>query len=149
MKIRKGFVSNSSSSSFICEVCSNTQGGWDMVLNEAGMVECVNGHVFCESHMMAKDEKFAAALKEKMRSEFPEVMKITDIDELMKFAEENLYDYRYEIPAAACQICGLKVATDTDLIAYLLLKAGVSRKEAVDDIAATFQTYEAFKEGLK
>jgi hypothetical protein len=50
MKIRKGFVSNSSSSSYICDVCGHDESGWDLGLEEADMYECEEGHVFCTSH---------------------------------------------------------------------------------------------------
>ena len=43
MKIRNGFVSNSSSSSFICEVCGQDASGYDMSLSDAEMYECING----------------------------------------------------------------------------------------------------------
>lgn len=49
MKIRKGFVSNSSSSSFICEVCENIESERDADLGDLGMCECVNGHTMCQS----------------------------------------------------------------------------------------------------
>jgi hypothetical protein len=52
MKIRAGFVSNSSSSSFICEVCGEDASGWDLGLEDAEMVNCVNGHTFCEDHVI-------------------------------------------------------------------------------------------------
>lgn len=52
MKIRKGFVSNSSSSSFVCDVCNHDESGWDMCLEDVGMVGCENGHVFCEEHLI-------------------------------------------------------------------------------------------------
>ena len=55
MKIRKGFVTNSSSSSYICEICEEVVSGYDMGLEEAGMVECEAGHTFCVSHI---DEAF-------------------------------------------------------------------------------------------
>ena len=47
MKFRKDFVTNSSSSSYVCEICGRTESGWDMGLSEAEMMECVNGHTFC------------------------------------------------------------------------------------------------------
>ena len=47
MKFRKDFVTNSSSSSFVCDICGNVESGWDMSLQEAEMVECVNGHTIC------------------------------------------------------------------------------------------------------
>lgn len=46
MKIRHGFVSNSSSSSFICDLSGQTESGMDCNLTDFGMVECVKGHCF-------------------------------------------------------------------------------------------------------
>lgn len=46
MKIRKGFVSNSSSSSFVCCITGATEGGYDVSLYDCGMVECEKGHTF-------------------------------------------------------------------------------------------------------
>ena len=51
MKIRQGFVSNSSSSSFVCQVCGEEASGWDIGLEEACMYECEYGHTFCEDHL--------------------------------------------------------------------------------------------------
>ena len=52
MKVRIGFVSNSSSSAFICNVCKETASGWDIGLTDAGMYECNGGHYFCETHLL-------------------------------------------------------------------------------------------------
>jgi hypothetical protein len=51
MKIRNGFVSNSSSSSFICDICGNSETVWDGDLNEAGMFSC-GLHTICDSHKL-------------------------------------------------------------------------------------------------
>jgi hypothetical protein len=55
VKIRFGFVSNSSSSSFTCDVCGRNRSGWDMGLSDAYMAECRRGHMICESHIKEKD----------------------------------------------------------------------------------------------
>jgi hypothetical protein len=57
MKIRNGFVSNSSSSSFVCQICSASKTGFDCSAEELGFVVCENDHTFCESHL-TKDKKF-------------------------------------------------------------------------------------------
>lgn len=59
MKKRLGFVTNSSSSSFICEICGEIESGWDITLSEANMHTCENGHTICDSHMytFVPDEK--------------------------------------------------------------------------------------------
>lgn len=48
MKKRHGFISNSSSSSFICDVCGEEASGMNMCLEEAEMFQCVNEHTFCD-----------------------------------------------------------------------------------------------------
>jgi hypothetical protein len=53
MKIRNGFVSNSSSSSFTCAVCGDEQSGMDLCLSECEMFECTNGHTFHEECVKA------------------------------------------------------------------------------------------------
>lgn len=50
MKIRTGFVSNSSTSSFVCQICGNADAGMDASPSDFGMAECENGHTFCTSH---------------------------------------------------------------------------------------------------
>ena len=40
MKKRLGFVPNSSSSSYVCVICSSIKSGWDLCLEDAEMKEC-------------------------------------------------------------------------------------------------------------
>ena len=56
MKIRKGLVSNSSSSSFVCDVCGHSEGGWDRSAGELGFAVCVNGHTICIDHVLFDTE---------------------------------------------------------------------------------------------
>jgi len=46
MKCRKGFVSNSSSSSFVCDLTGNVEGGMDLCLTDIDMCSCEDGHEF-------------------------------------------------------------------------------------------------------
>ena len=52
MKTRKGWVANSSTSCFICDVCGTMEGGMDMDLSDFDMSECENGHTVCDSHKL-------------------------------------------------------------------------------------------------
>jgi hypothetical protein len=46
MKIRMGFVSNSSTSTFICDICGGTEAGMDLCLSDCDMSRCENGHIY-------------------------------------------------------------------------------------------------------
>jgi len=48
MKLRQGFVSNSSTTSFVCNVCGITEEGYDACLSDVGMLSCTHGHEFHE-----------------------------------------------------------------------------------------------------
>lgn len=52
MKIRTGFVSNSSSSSFICDVSGEVYSGYDAGLSDFDLMECTNEHIFHESYLV-------------------------------------------------------------------------------------------------
>lgn len=87
MKRRMGFVSNSSSSSFVCDITGETESGWDASLRDCGMAECVAGHVF-------------------ITADYPEVEKL--IEDAGDEESENYDDeiaYGYGIPQKLCPIC--------------------------------------------
>lgn len=80
MKYRSDFVTNSSSSSYTCDICGRTESGWDISLSEAGMFECVDGHTICKDEMLPVPRA--------------EMIKFMDLD-----------DVRYEISEAFCPVC--------------------------------------------
>lgn len=100
MKFRKGFVTNSSSSSFICDVCGNSEAGYDLSLEDAGMYHCVNGHYFCENHAL----------------EAKEPTNETDNDEEDDYKDDD----RYETPISRCPICQFKAVKVDDAYKFLL-----------------------------
>lgn len=81
MKIRAGFVSNSSSSSFMCDITGEISEGYDISLTDCEMVMCEHGHTF---HYDG----------------FPEVEEWISSDD----NEEG----NYELPEALCPICNGK-----------------------------------------
>ena len=127
MKIRTGFVSNSSSSSFTCDFCRENVAGWDMCLSEAEMVACVNGHVICESH-------FDKDLINKLSDEESE-----DWDE----------EWRYNLPFFYCPMCNFKVVTDDTIVKYLFHNYGLTRENIKNNIRERFGNLDEFNEQIK
>ena len=156
MKIRTGFVSNSSSCSFTCDFCARTESGWDLGLSEAGMVKCINGHTSCENHQ--KDGAFSA---EKTIAEQKEIL-LKDPDWCMTIKPdmsdreiEKLYDKwaagdaRYSLPAALCSFCTLDEVMNDNLVAYLLKSTDVTREQVLEQIREQFVGYDEFKNFIK
>ncbi len=149
MKIRKGFVSNSSSSSFTCEVCGETYSGWDMGLEDVEMHECGNGHLICDDHMLGDIDP--QAMKEFMLSygvedSQKEELKTMDDDGIEEMWEEGdfCYHIREELPASFCPICSFKDIDPTEAIKYLMKKNNLTMEALKTQIQEEFKDYDEF-----
>lgn len=147
MKFRKDFVTNSSSSSYVCEICGRTVSGWDMGLSECEMMECVNGHVFCCDEALEKPTK-KEMIKMIMENEWNKEKwdsvtrsyKDFSEEELIVMNEDELFDdfcsggCDYDVPECMCPICNFIEYSEYDLSAYLLKEYGVSRDEVFTEV---------------
>ena len=152
MKIRKGFVSNSSSSSFVCDVCGYTESGWDMSLDEAEMYECENGHTFCEGHIITPTKEqlieyakrivnneeisavdFSKWLDDKDYNSIEDVDSLSDIEYLSR---EYGYEEggRYGIPECFCPLCNFEELSQADTRKYLHITTGISPSVVFEEI---------------
>lgn len=128
MKIRNGFVSNSSSSSFVCRVCGNTAGGYDVSLRDFDMTSCERGHCLCNHHL-------------------DDYLKCEEKKELQDWEKENGDD---EVPEKFCPICRLRAIDPSDLVKYLLKRAGKTEAEVTMEICDEHGgNLKSFKESLK
>lgn len=144
MKYRKDFVTNSSSSSYVCEICGASAQGMDLSLREAEMVECVNSHTICEEEMIPLErEELIAYLQKNAESDREYYSRIGETyternydsmsnEELLEacYGEEM----RYYMPEAACPICQFIEYSEADLCAYLEKITGVPREEAFAEV---------------
>ena len=119
MKFRTSFVTNSSSSSFVCEICGRSETGFDMGLSDCEMMECKNGHVFCCDEALeipSKKEMIKLILESKWneRDIYENggwTEKIYTEEELLGMEEDILFnDFcseggYYEVPECVCPIC--------------------------------------------
>lgn len=147
MKIRKDFVTNSSSSSYVCEICGRTESGWDATSRECGMIQCVNGHVFCEEHTLPAPSK-EVMLKMIMEQGWNEECWDSDIKMYRNYSLEELSEWDddslvenflrdggdYEVAECLCPICQFEEYSESDLSRYLFKLYGVPRDEVFAEV---------------
>lgn len=154
MKTRSGFVSNSSSSSFTCNVCGESQSGMDMSLSDFDMFECENGHTVCNGHqrkveitdadkrgvLLGKLAKRTWKKPEEVVKETEEINSMTSAD-----LDEAYREYRYsDVPSVLCPICSFEKLDDTEGLLYLLKKSGLTREQLAAQIGGEFKTFTVF-----
>lgn len=132
MKFRKDFVTNSSSSSYVCEICGHSESGWDMSLSEAEMYECENGHTFCEDEIL-EEPNYKEFLQQSIEdSELLKKLDTIDEDEIQELAMD--YEFRYYLPEKYCPICNFVVYSDRDMSTYLAKTKNITRDEVFTEI---------------
>lgn len=148
MKIRSGFVSNSSSSSFICNICGYSYAGYDGEYDVEHFT-CVNKHKICE-------DCFDSITKIIKKMELNEILEIIDVDlndeELETIdKEEFLLSHlakEFYISSTFCPICHLEDIPDEFLLKFLLKKNNISREDLCQEIRCKYHNLDELKGDL-
>lgn len=158
MKFRKGFVTNSSSSSFICEVCQYSEGGYDLSLSECDMIECENGHVFCSSHLIIPNRKtkiqyIKRNCKKSITLPFNKV-EDDELDNILKNdCQLNLDEQEdfssSDYPSLYCPICNLDYIPEHLKIQYILKKYAIKEFSLNEEIQNQFNDEKELMEYIK
>ena len=149
MKTRSQFVSNSSSSSFICEICNHTESGWDASVEDIGFVRCENDHTFCEEHLLEGSEyESAGEIPEEccpicnfVEPSYPELKryfaKETSISEDTVFQEVKKVNKRR------------RVLRDHEYVEFVLREKNTTIDNILNELKEKFETYAKFKESYR
>lgn len=147
MKVRKGFVSNSSSSSFVCDVCGVSESG---CMNECGK------HTYCNSHAKRniedltveeiRKELIDGAYDEVNKTKYKEMPNARIIEEWQEIIDSGDFEYQ---PKVICPVCQLDAIPDSVLLKYLLLNSQKKRKEIEDQIRSEYKNLAELEKVLK
>lgn len=113
MKLRNSFVANSSSSSFICEICGETHTAWDASASDFDMVYCVHGHLMCDEHRLNGEGGKCDNDCENCSGE---------------------HCGETEIPESSCPICTFQTYSQSVMAFYLLKTTGIERNVVFEEI---------------
>jgi len=156
MKKRYGFVSNSSSSCFVCLISGKKASGWDLSLSKAEMCRCVNGHTISNEYRFQfkelTHEDYEKLIKENYEGELTEyeVKSYNRMMEALKdkdYSEiDSYFDLKsgYDFPEDQCPICSFKHFLAEDVLNYLY-NSKVSKQEIEAEISQKFKNYNDFK----
>ena len=106
MKIRRGLVSNSSASSFTCDVCGETLTGWDGDYGDQKTYSCINDHNICEEDLLEE---------------------IDDSNESYDFDNDD-------VPERYCPVCQWQAPSHNDLSAFFLKEYKIPRAEVFEEV---------------
>ena len=165
MKIRTNFVSNSSTSSFVCNVCNEIESDSDLSFRDTTFLRCENGHTFCPSHKIGKREDKESVSNDIIRIrhwitqyslEEYEVKKLQAMSdkELREWWDEDdlsdelKYEFSGQVFEAECPICTLNALESKDLLSYILKRDKTTKEELTKEISSKFVNFKELSKFL-
>lgn len=156
MKLRNGFVSNSSSSSFMCQITKETFDIWDdSDLTDTELASCKNGHIFKRSFIVevkppTLSREFLLKSLDDLtdsKSESNKLRLLSD-EELLKKWTKHVHTEKSILSPEECPICTLRVLPEELLLRFLLKTTNKSRNQILEDIRSEFSNYADFENWL-
>lgn len=159
MKIRSSFVGNSSSSSFVCDACGHTEGGYNESLSDFDMCMCAQHHILCcecKSNVAIKDvQELSADVLIDLLTGWREAFESTKLEDLQEAALDYLRWHHDNnqgevILSTDCPVCTLQVISDATVLSYLLEHhLDMTRENIKDMIRHQFTSLQDLQEKKK
>lgn len=126
MKVRKGFVSNSSSTSFVCDICECVETGYDEQYNIA-IAHCMgHAHDMCERCVPVPEGK--------------------SYKELTEYDEDWGGD---SLPSELCPLCNLTDISDDLVLKYVLRSTLYTKESAKEEIKQNYKDLYEFLRAME
>jgi hypothetical protein len=149
MKVRQSFVANSSSSSFICDLCGETFTGWDASPSQFDHYQCEHGHIFCDEGLV----NVPVDGEEICMYEAPE--ENCPFCQFLNFAESDITSYltaKYKVDRAIV-FAGIKEMNkrrkklyNCEYIDYVYRNFNITSTQVEEEIKTQFKNYTEFME---
>jgi len=159
MKIRLGFVSNSSSSSYTCDLCgTESEASWD---TPDGWRYCDTGHCLCEDEDVQEvneedfdtEEEYYAAVKTNNDSEMICPIcsfKKVGVFDMDRYLQEVTNISREEVLAAVKLTNKRRRVLHTfDYQQYVSIKTGRTANQTEEEVLSRFKNYDEFLDFMK
>ncbi len=146
MKIRNGFVSNSSSSSFICDICGESYVIYELD-PEIGSV-CENGHNMCSEHLNGQLNRDDDG---QILESFCPICQFKDFAErqIAKYLEKTRGVSRSEVFEKVKLINKRrKKLYDAEYISYVMEKNSLTYDAVLEEVKERFQVYKEYQKFL-
>ena len=128
MKVRNGFVSNSSTSSFICDICGESYTGWDAYPSDPNYEcsVCPHEHIMCNEHLLDAELPMVNGCEHEFDRETNKCCSECGEDATI---EREMVDEDGYIDSAFCPVCNFETYTECEMASYLERTRGITREE--------------------